>query len=45
MVSEVRKMIVLWNFRNQIQTYGEFGRLAESFALDFSGRAAARQPV
>ena len=24
---------------------GEFGRLAESFAIHFSGRAAARQPV
>ena len=29
-------------FRNYIQTLGEFGRLAESFALHFSGSAAAR---
>jgi len=41
MVSEVPKMIVLWNFCNWIQAWGEFGRLAESFALRFSGRAAA----
>jgi len=42
MVLEAPKMIVLWKFRNYVQTQAEFGRLAESFALHFSGRAAAR---
>ena len=42
MVSEVSKMIVLWNVATKSRLKAS---LAESFALHFSGRAAARQSL